>query len=165
MKTASSKARKYYQSKTPFEYLTQRTMIPFDGSTDCWLWTGGTDKDGYGQCHAARVAKDNNVTRAHQLSWVMMNGPIPAGMLVCHTCDNPTCVNPAHLFLGTNKDNVHDMINKGRQINGAKPNPHESEIVSLHGIKSCKEVSREFGLSYSRVCQIWRKAGLHGRNH
>jgi hypothetical protein len=163
VKTASGKA-KYFQSKTPLEYLAQRTMIPFDGHTDCWLWTKGVDKDGYGQCHAAKVAKDNKVTRAHQLAWVMMNGSIPEGMLVCHTCDNPTCVNPKHLFLGTNRDNVHDMINKGR-VRYRKENPNTEAIVKLHGVKSCSEVAKEFSCSFSLVCQIWRKAGLYGRNH
>ena len=164
MKTSSVK-QKYFQSKTPLEYLAQRTMIPFDGHTDCWLWTKGVDKDGYGQCQAAKVAKENKVTRAHQLAWVMMNGPIPSGMFVCHSCDNPTCVNPQHLFLGTPNDNVQDMMTKGRYRCGAKPNPNTEAIISLYGIKSCKEVAKEFYVSFSLVCMIWRKAGLHGRNH
>lgn len=156
MKPASSK---YKQSKTPFEYIVQRTMIPHDGSTDCWIWIGGKDRDGYGQCHAAKVTKDNKVTRAHQLAWVMLNGPIPADMLVCHTCDNPSCVNPNHLFLGTWDDNVQDMVSKGRHRNGAKPNPNTKAILDLHGKESCFKVAERFGVSYSRVCQIWRAHG------
>ncbi len=172
MKTASAKAKtylrpfnKYRQAKTPLEYLTQRTMVPFDGHTDCWVWIKGVDKDGYGQCHAAKVAKENKVTRAHQLAWVMMNGPIPENMLVCHTCDNPSCVNPSHLFLGTCNDNVQDMMRKGRYRSGAKPNPDTEAIIKLHKVKSSKEVAKEFNCSFSLVCQIWRKAGLNGRNH
>lgn len=154
-----SSGKNYTHSKTPFEYLSQRVCIPFDGSTDCWIWLKGKDKNGYGQCHAARVAKDNNVTRAHQLSWVMMNGPIPEGMLVCHTCDNPSCVNPAHLFLGSWDDNVQDMMSKGRHRNGAKPNPHTEEVVKLHGVMNCFQVAEKFSMSFSRVCQIWRAHG------
>lgn len=164
MKPASSKA-KYYQSKTPFEYLCQRTMIPFNGYSDCWIFIGPKDKDGYGQVQHSRVGKDLGVTRAHQMSWVMMNGPIPPKMCVCHTCDNPSCVNPKHLFIGTVADNNEDKRLKGRQKTGAKPNKYTKEILKLHGVKSSIEVAKEFGCSFSLVCQIWRKAGLYGRNH
>ncbi len=75
----------------------------------CWLWTGTTDRFGYGQSwHNGRHAK------SHRLSWFLAYGSDAGEMLVLHRCDNPPCVNPAHLFLGTNIDNVRDMMRKGR---------------------------------------------------
>ena len=71
----------------------------------CWLWIAGKDYGGYGSFQHKR---------AHRLSYEMHVGPIPKGMFVCHSCDVPACINPAHLFLGTARDNVRDMIAKGR---------------------------------------------------
>ena len=75
----------------------------------CWLWQGSLTHRGYGQASY----KNKNV-RAHRLAYQFAKGEIPAGMLVCHTCDNPQCCNPDHLFIGTSKDNSDDMIKKGR---------------------------------------------------
>jgi|ERR1035437_282116 hypothetical protein len=71
----------------------------------CWIWTACKNTDGYGKM-------DNKL--AHRISWIIHNGPIPEGMNVCHHCDNPPCVNPTHLFLGTYKDNTQDMVEKSR---------------------------------------------------
>jgi hypothetical protein len=77
----------------------------------CWEWTGKPHSEGYGR---AQVAPD--ITEfAHRVSWVIANGPIPEGLCVLHTCDNPPCVRPSHLFLGTRGDNARDMAAKGRQ--------------------------------------------------
>lgn len=79
----------------------------------CWLWTGGMGMgrwNGYGRLQVSGKAR-----RAHRISWELHNGQIPDGALVCHRCDTPLCVNPNHLFLGTGKDNVQDMIYKGRK--------------------------------------------------
>lgn len=89
----------------PFEHK----YVP-DPNSGCWLWTSGWDKAGYGQ------ASDN--VRAHRLAWQMYFGEIPDGLLVCHSCDTPCCVNPSHLFLGTPHDNMRDKVSKGRQAVG-----------------------------------------------
>ena len=86
---------------------------------DCWLWLGGKTKSGYGQCYF-----EKKVQRAHRVAWMLSKSivPIPSGMGVLHTCDNPACVNPLHLFLGTQKDNMQDCKSKGRMNNIGQPN-------------------------------------------
>ena len=84
-------------------------------NSGCFLFMGAACKDGY--CRVRPLgAKGRTVTGvlAHRLAWERANGPIPAGMKVCHRCDTPSCVNPDHLFLGTQRDNLRDMYDKGR---------------------------------------------------
>jgi len=77
---------------------------------DCLLWNGGKNKKGYG------VVWDENqkVVGVHRAAFKAMNGEIPAGAYVCHSCDNPSCIRPDHLWLGTAKENTLDMVSKGR---------------------------------------------------
>lgn len=75
----------------------------------CWEWRGATDPDGYGVLRYQRSRM-----RAHRVSWQLANGPVPKGLHVLHSCDNPPCVNPDHLFLGTHQDNVRDRDQKKR---------------------------------------------------
>lgn len=79
----------------------------------CWNWTAAQDRCGYG---VYSVRENNKITalKTHRLSYSLTNGPIPKDMFVCHHCDNPVCVRPDHLFLGTHSDNMKDKINKNR---------------------------------------------------
>jgi len=76
---------------------------------ECWLWIGYRDARGYG-----RIMRQGKVCGTHRVSWEIHNGQIPEGMGVLHSCDNPPCVNPQHLFIGTQKDNMRDCTRKGR---------------------------------------------------
>jgi hypothetical protein len=83
--------------------------VPNRPDAGCWEWTGATNSEGYGRLMVARRTR-----MAHRVSWELHNGPIEPGWLVCHHCDNPRCVRPDHLFLGSFGDNLRDMFRKGR---------------------------------------------------
>jgi hypothetical protein len=90
------------------------------GPDDCWPWTAATTPKGYGRW-TYREGGKNCHTTAHRKAWELANGPIPAGFQVLHRCDNPPCCNPAHLWLGTHRDNMADKVAKGRQSRLGRP--------------------------------------------
>ena len=123
---------------------------------ECWEWLGCVGDNGYGQ----GGTKDNRYL-AHRFAWQFHYGEIPKGMLVCHHCDNPSCVNPIHLFLGTQKDNIRDMDKKGRRklhwknpkIRGEKnPNSKLTEKSVLEIIKLRKTMTLERLSKKYKVC-------------
>lgn len=116
----------------------------------CWIWTNGTNRAGYGVIVTGGVR-----WLAHRLSWKVYNGEIPDGMIVCHRCDNPSCVNPNHLFLGTTKDNMDDMNKKGRHAKGESVKSAkltESQIDSIRAM-TCSNIriAKHFGVSRSCI--------------
>lgn len=137
------------------------TPEPMSG---CWLWTSSYTSNGYGEISIGGRS-NREVLRAHRLSWAIFRGPIPEGMLVCHKCDNPPCCNPDHLFLGTQSDNMRDMVRKGRnsgvrakgENNGASKltEAQISEMRSLYN--TCwtqAEIARRFGVGTGTVSNV-----------
>jgi len=119
----------------------------------CWIWTGGTNGHGYGSLVIDHTG--NHRIYAHRLSWIIHYGEILNGLQVLHKCDNPLCVNPEHLFLGTQKDNMDDMMAKGRKakriITHCKYGHEftlENTIRDAEGYKVCRTCSRLRGKRY-----------------
>lgn len=123
------------------------------GPDECWPWTGCLTPLGYGQLliHAKKWM-------AHRASWRIAHGPIPKGMCVCHHCDNPPCVNPAHLFLGTHKQNSEDMVNKGRAASGPFSPSKIRLIRKLYctGHYTQAELAKRFGTTQPVISGITR---------
>jgi hypothetical protein len=98
--------------------LKQRFLEKVNKTEKCWFWTASSRGNGYG-C----IKVDGKVIDAHRVSYLLFNGEIPEGKMICHVCDNRMCVNPDHLFLGTSKDNVDDAIKKGRRFQPEQKHP------------------------------------------
>jgi hypothetical protein len=119
------------------------------------LWTG-SKRGRYG--HIRKGDKQRTILSTHRLSWEIHFGPIPDGMCVCHKCDNMKCVNPEHLFLGTNTENTADKVAKGRQATGerinSKLNPDDVRIIRgmwNAGGLTMEEIGRMFDVSDSCI--------------
>lgn len=148
-------ARKSRRNQTEYQRFHGNYEIITE--TGCWIWLLSPTFYGYG------VFCINNIRhRAHRYSWFMHYGEIPNGMMVCHSCDIPACVNPSHLFLGSQRENILDMISKGRQrpsnIRGIKAyNAKLTDEKVLEIIKSKEKpifFAEKFGISKTLVYRI-----------
>jgi hypothetical protein len=147
-------------------------------NSGCWLFDGALHRDGHG-CIGGPGSKK---LYAHRAAWVLANGDVPAGLVVCHRCDVAACVNPAHMFLGTHRDNAMDAVAKGRNVWGEQVGCAKLTCAQVNEIKHrCAEAQRtglrhwgarkiaaEFGVSDTTVARIatgvtWRRLAFHAR--
>ncbi len=150
-----------------------QTVDDTAGPDGCWPWTGFRNDAGYGLIGGRR---EQRAARAHRVSWELSHGPIPPGLVVCHHCDNPPCVNPAHLFIGTQADNSRDMVRKGRANRDPLPRAsqpmgsrHYSAKLTEASVREVRQrVARgerqvalavEYGVAPTTIC-----AAVKGRN-
>ena len=141
--------------------LAERFWAKVEKTETCWSWTGAETKDGYGQLRRGG--------RANRCSWELHFGPIPAGMRILHTCDNPSCVRPDHLFLGTDADNGADCRAKMRHAYGERSGTAkltETIVISIRaeyaaGGTSRRKLAEKYHISSGAIqsitnCKTWR---------
>jgi hypothetical protein len=120
----------------------------------CWEWTGRRSPRGYGL-----LSRNGRDIRAHRIAYELSHGSIPNGAVICHRCDNPPCVNPDHLFAGTQRDNVRDAIVKGRRV-GLGPALRAAVIAAATLGMPYNLIGRRIGISGAAVSQIAKTEGL-----
>lgn len=155
-----------YGTTDPHVYVPERIPVElrFWDKVDrrepdaCWLWVGAR-RHRYGE-----VWRDNKHVYAHRVSYEIANGPIPAGLFICHRCDTPLCVNPAHLFAGTQTDNMRDAANKGRVrgVFGSPENPIRKRPPGTHCVNGHEwadniRFRKNKGGNPSRFCVVCQK--------
>lgn len=129
--------------------------------TGCRVWTSSGYPYGYGQ-----LMWNGRPRKAHRLAWENANGPIPSGLHVCHRCDNPKCINPDHLFLGTSADNSADKVAKGRQQRGSRHGLAKLTEEQVRAIKADGRqqfiIAKDYGVGSNVISKI--KTGVSWRH-
>lgn len=128
--------------------LRDRFWEKVNKSGGCWTWTGAQHRQGYGH-----IRIDDSVEFAHRVSWNIHFGAIPDGAEIMHVCDNPCCVNPDHLMLGTHRDNMRDMARKGR-----KPSKLKGVVSDIKTMAKCgwrqQQIADYYGVSQSAISMV-----------
>lgn len=141
--------------------LVSRFWAKVVKTNECWEWCAAFHGSGYGIFGIGGT----KIQRAHRFSWELSYGKIPEGLFVLHKCDNRKCVRPEHLFLGTNLDNVRDMIAKRRNspppfMGGRNRRPTPKEMTLLLGLRADTEIARKFGVTKYFVQRRRRELGI-----
>ena len=133
--------------------------IHFSGPNSCWYWTAAKDRDGYGQFRL-----NGRMEQAHRVAYQLWVGPIPEGLVVRHKCDNPICVHPTHLELGTQADNVRDRDERGRRaathgVENGNSKLTDDDVQDIRaryaeGGVSLRALAKEYGVNFTHVSRI-----------
>lgn len=127
-----------------------------DKGDECWIWNGAKDKDGYG-----RLTHLGKSYRANRVSLMLAGREVPEGFYACHTCDNPACVNPEHLYGGTPKQNSKDASDRGRACRGEKVHfakLTENDVVNIRkDSRPLSEIAEQYGVSKSSIRLIMKR--------
>lgn len=133
-----------------------QSKISVSWETGCWNWTASRGNTGYG-----KFELNGKTIAAHRASYEIFCEPIPSGMYVCHTCDNRACINPRHLFLGTQADNMRDKVRKGRHVTRrgnatGTAKLTEADVIEIRSLMAVPnpEIARRFGVDVSSICLI-----------
>lgn len=131
--------------------VSERFWSRVDTSMSCWNWRGARSRFGYG-----KMVANGRYVDAHRLSYMLTKGDIPEGMMVCHRCDNPSCVKPDHLFIGSPSDNMVDMASKKRRRS-------QQRLKCRNGHAFTPENTIHRGL-FGRRCRTCKRISAHYRN-
>lgn len=121
--------------------LAERSTI--NPETGCMIWNGNKSADGYGEYYFC-----GKTLRVHREAYRFVNGDFDDRLIVCHRCDNPSCANPDHLFLGTNRDNTNDMLAKGRSAKGER---HGNSRLTSESVLAIRKMREEEGKSFRDI--------------
>lgn len=153
------------------------SKVDVKGPDECWRWLASYASTGYGQIQMSSyginisegkdtLSKRSVTERCHRVSWFLIKGTIPMGMCVCHRCDNKWCVNPNHLFLATQQENLIDKFKKGRTTLGRQPNAKLTKEIVVEIKRMVREnlstkaaLARKYGVSRSAI-----KLAVQGKN-
>ena len=124
-----------------------RFMANVTITEECWLWNGPVNRRGYGKLSFQKNKSDT----AHRVAYKLFNGPIEDNSLVCHSCDKPRCVKPGHLWLGTHKENMMDMVEKGRQYSK----------LTMDDVLKIRELVEKFGVAQEKIKEQFKISSGH----
>lgn len=151
----------YFVPKRSKEFLLEKFEASFSKKEgECWDWQKSRTRSGYGYFYMGKGWPGGNKgIPASRASWILYKGEIPSGMIVCHHCDNPACVNPSHLFLGTDYDNTLDKLKKGRQSRGEKHSRATKAAIPRGSKHYASKITEE---QVKEICEL-RASGLFYR--
>lgn len=141
--------------KARFDAFVERA-----GIKDCWQWRGTPNSSGYGTIRMP--GRRGKTMQAHRVAYILEFGPIPEGLCVCHRCDNRLCVNPNHLFTGTNKENIQDRDTKGRckakglpgELCGRSKLKEKQVIAILNDPRNYSQIAKSYGVARTTIMRI-----------